>query len=259
MSQNVQALFGTAVAEGALDAAAAAVLAIPDLGQQIQAGLGISVDDVDKSEVFLVTLLVDDSGSIRQAGNEQVVRNGCNLVRKSLASSKQSDGILICVRYLNGKILMPYTPIDQAFDLDQNNYVAVGSTPLYDQSIVTLGGVVAKAQEFQNGGCSARSATLIICDGAEYGSQRYKKPSDVAKVVNGLSESHIVAFMGIDDGQTDFRKVATSMGIDAKWILTPGNSESEIRKAFAVFSQSAVRASQGANAFSQTAGGGFGA
>jgi hypothetical protein len=59
-------------------------------------------------------------------------------------------------------------------------------------------------------------------------------------------ENHIVAAMGISDGQTDFKAVFRAMGIPDKWILTPGNSASEIRRAFAVFSQSAVRASQGA-------------
>jgi hypothetical protein len=34
------------------------------------------------------------------------------------------------------------------------------------------------------------------------------------------------------------------MGIPDRWVLTPGNSASEIRRAFQVFSQSAVRASQ---------------
>jgi len=48
------------------------------------------------------------------------------------------------------------------------------------------------------------------------------------------------------------------MGIRDEWILTPGNSEAEIRKAFRVFSQSAVRASQGAGSFSQSGLGGFG-
>jgi len=48
------------------------------------------------------------------------------------------------------------------------------------------------------------------------------------------------------------------MGIPDAWILTPGNNASDIRKAFNVFSQSAVRASQGAGAFSKTALGGFG-
>ncbi len=72
------------------------------------------------------------------------------------------------------------------------------------------------------------------------------------------TENHIVAAMGIDDGSTDFRKVFSDMGIPDEWILTPGNTESEIRKAFQLFSQSAVRASQNAASFSQTAMGGFG-
>jgi hypothetical protein len=51
--------------------------------------------------------------------------------------------------------------------------------------------------------------------------------------------------MGIHDGTTDFTQVFRSMGIPDRWILTPGNSASEIRRAFQVFSQSAVRATQG--------------
>jgi len=46
------------------------------------------------------------------------------------------------------------------------------------------------------------------------------------------------------------------MGIDPRWILTPGNSPSEIKAAFRVFSQSAVRASQAAS-FSRASLGGF--
>jgi len=64
--------------------------------------------------------------------------------------------------------------------------------------------------------------------------------------------------MGIDDGFTDFRNVFQEMGVRDEWILTPANTESEIRKAFQVFSRSAVRASQSAVSFSQTAMGGFG-
>ena len=62
--------------------------------------------------------------------------------------------------------------------------------------------------------------------------------------------------MGISDGTTDFRAVFREMGIEDRWILTPGNNPSEIRKAFQVFSQSAVRASQAAS-FSQGAISGF--
>jgi hypothetical protein len=49
------------------------------------------------------------------------------------------------------------------------------------------------------------------------------------------------------------------MGIEDRWILTPGDTQSDIRTAFQLFSQSAVRASQGAAAFGSTALGGFGA
>jgi hypothetical protein len=84
--------------------------------------------------------------------------------------------------------------------------------------------------------------------------------ADVAALVKDLqrAESHIVAGMGIDDGgHTDFRRVFREMGILDRWILTPGQSPQEVRKAFQVFSQSAVRASQGGALFSKTAVGGF--
>jgi hypothetical protein len=71
-------------------------------------------------------------------------------------------------------------------------------------------------------------------------------------------ETHIVAAMGLDDQEIDFRLVFHGMGIADQWILTPRNTASEIRRAFEVFSRSAVRASQNAQAFGQASLGGFG-
>ena len=70
------------------------------------------------------------------------------------------------------------------------------------------------------------------------------------------AETHIVAAMGINDGSTDFRRVFREMGIEDQWSLTPGNDTSQIRRAFQVFSQSAVRASQSAAYFGQAVLGG---
>jgi len=100
---------------------------------------------------------------------------------------------------------------------------------------------------------------VIVTDGANNG--RGKSASDVRTLVQDMlrQESHIVAGMGIDDGYTDFRKVFGDMGIPDRWILTPGNTGSEIRDAFRLLSQSVVQASQNAQSFSRTAGGGFGA
>lgn len=254
---NVNGLFQAAHAEGVLSPTSLQALTGVDLGAQIQAGLGVSVDDVQASEVVLLTIMPDDSGSIRFGGNAQAVREGHNLVLEALRACKQKDGILAHTRYLNGSVLYPYRPIDQAVSMTTANYDPNQGTPLYDQAVVLLGSVLAKAREFEDNGVVARTVTLLITDGADQHSTR-AKAKDVASLVRDLlrAENHIVAAMGINDGSTDFRKVFREMGIDDRWILTPGDNPTEIRKAFQVFSQSAIRASQAAT-FSKTALGGF--
>ncbi|MSP58899.1 MAG: hypothetical protein EXR72_00905 [Myxococcales bacterium] len=255
----MQALIEAAHAEGMLSRAALNALTIEDLGARIQAGLGMHVDDVPASEVLLLTIMPDDSGSIAVAGNEGAVRDGHNLVIEALASSKSGGAILAHTRYLNGTVLFPYRPIAGAPRMDGANYRAALGTPLFDQSVVLLGTVIAKTREFAESGVPARSITLLITDGGDQHSVR-AQAGDVAALVSDLAatEEHIVAAMGIDDGNTDFRRVFREMGIDDRWILTPGNSAQEIRRAFQVFSQSALRASQGAAGFGQAALGGFG-
>lgn len=254
---DVKQLFEEAESEGVLSPQSMQVLGAVDLGAQIQAGLGICVDDVESSEVLLLTIMPDDSGSIAAAGNEQAVRDGHNLVLDALLESKQRDAVLAHTRYLNGRVLFPYRPLLEAVRMTPKNYRADQGTPLYDQTVVLLGSVLAKSQEFSSSGVAARSVTLIITDGDDQHSRR-SKPRDVRALVRDLqrAESHIVAAMGIADGGTDFRKVFREMGIEDRWILTPGNSAAEIRAAFQVFSQSAVRASQAAS-FKQVALGGF--
>jgi hypothetical protein len=141
--------------------------------------------------------------------------------------------------------------------MSSKNYQATQGTPLYDQSVVLLGSVIAKTQDFARNGVVARSVTLIITDGADQHSTRCGA-RDVAALVGDMkgSETHIVAAMGIDDGATPFREVFREMGIEDRWILTPGSDPGEVRRAFQLFSQSAVRASQAA-VFSQTAIAGF--
>lgn len=252
-------LLQAAADEGILSDAAVAALSIPDLGAEIQAGLGIHVDDVDSSEVVLVTLMPDDSGSIQFAHNAPAVREGHNLVLDALAASAQRSGVLVHNRYLNGTVLYPYCPLGQAVRMDAKNYDPQLGTPLYDQTVVLLGTVLAKAQELADAGVSVRTVTLLITDGADAGSVR-SKARDVKAIVDDMrrAETHVVAAMGIEDGTTDFRKVFREMGIENRWILTRGNSPAEIRKAFQLFSQSAVRMSQSAALTTATLGG-FGA
>ena len=242
-------------------ATAAIQLTVDTLGPAIQEGLGdITIDDIATSEVVLVTLLLDDSSSIRfVTGNTEAVRTGHNQVIEALRGSKQSAAVLITCRRLNDGVLYPYVALDNAVLLDQSNYNPSGGTPLYDQTLVTLAAVAAKMEEFEQGGVAARAVTVIITDGDDQGS-RNAYASSVKQVVDDMlrSEQHIVAGVGIDDGSTNFQQVFGEMGIRAEWILTPGNTPSEIRTAFQTISQSAVRASQTSGSFSQIAMGGFG-
>lgn len=259
-SKNINELFEEAQDEGMLSPDSAQALMVHDIGAQIQAGLGVDVDDVQASEVVLVTMMVDDSGSIRFAGNAQAIRDGHNLVLNSLSDSKQNDSILVHTQYLNGHILYPYCSLDQAVHMDSSNYDPNMGTPLYDQSVVLMGTVLAKTKEFSDNGVPVRTVTMILTDGSDQHS-RHHRATDVKNLVNDMlmAETHIVAALGVEDGQgTDFRDVFREMGLRDEWILTPGSSESEIRRAFQVFSKSAVQASQGALNFSKAAMGGFG-
>jgi len=244
---KVKKLLDEAHATGALSAKSVATLDVVDVGAQIQAGLGVSIDDIAASEVVLVTMMPDDSSSIAHAGNTDAVRDGHNLVLDALASSKQSGEVLAHTRYLNGDVLHAYTPLEHAVRMTAANYQPCRCTPLFDQSVVLLGTVIAKAQELAQAGIAVRTVTLLITDGADYGSTRCRA-ADVASLVRDMlaQENHVIAAMGIDDGRTDFRAVFQAMGIPDRWILTPANSGSEIRRAFQVFSRSAMRATQGA-------------
>jgi hypothetical protein len=257
---SVNSLFQAARDEGVLSAESWQTLDVLDIGTQIQAALGTPVDDVMSSEVVLVTIMPDDSGSIRYANNEAAVRAGHNTVLDALLACKQHNQILIHNRYLNGCILYPYCPLAQAVRMTSKNYDPNQGTPLYDQTVILLGTVLAKAQEFADNGVPVRTVTLLLTDGADAGSTR-ATANQVRVIVQDMlrAENHLIAAMGISDGSTDFHQVFRSMGILDRWILTPGNNQVEIRQAFQVFSQSAIRASQSAATFSQSALGGFGA
>ncbi len=258
-STNINELFEEAQDEGLLSPESAQALIVHDVGAQIQAGLGVNVDDVEASEVILVTIMPDDSGSIRFAGNSEAIRDGHNMILNALLDSKQQDNILIHTRYLNGDVLYPYCTLEQAVKMDKQNYDPCLGTPLYDETVTMLGTVLAKTKEFSDNGVPVRTVTLIMTDGEDMHSNK-AKPNTIKTIVNDMlrAENHIVAAMGFDNGNIQFKKIFGEMGLLDQWILTPGNDASDIRKAFQMFSQSAVQASQSAVNFSKTAIGGFG-
>src|SRR3954452_1755898 len=119
---KVKKLLDDAHDQGALSAKSLAALDVVDVGAQIQAGLGVTIDDVAASEVVLVTMMPDDSQSIAAAGNTDAVRDGHNFVLDALKHSKQSGEVLAHTRYLNGHVLSPYVQLADAQRLTPANY-----------------------------------------------------------------------------------------------------------------------------------------
>jgi hypothetical protein len=265
MSQiaNIQSLFQSAQDDGVITTSSAQVLNVKDIGKQIVAGMGINVGQaidngtLGSSAYTIVSLLLDDTGSV--AGNAQEVVNGHNDTIDAMMDSKQRDSVIFHSRALSGQIYTPYVDLINAPKLVLGVYdPSLGHTPLYDQAKIMLGAVIAKAQEFADEGISCRTITLIVTDGDD-NSSRNTVPSQLATVVKDMrrQERHIVCGMGINSGYVDFRKIFRSMGLEDQWILTPKNTKHELRQAFNMFSQSAVSVSQAAN-LSQVSQTGFG-
>jgi hypothetical protein len=258
-STTVQDLFTSAEQDGALSQEAVNVLLqVDDIGASIQDGLGVSVDDVSVSDAVLLGIEPDDSGSIRMAGNSQIMRDGVNLVVNAVNGAKQKNNVFAHIRLLNGQVICPFVLIDQVPKLDAHNFNPTGGTPFYEQGIVFLGTIAAKMQEFALAGTPSRAVILLPTDGAP--TDTNYTAEDLRKVVVSLlkTEQYIIAGLGIDDGSTDFVQTFKEIGIPEEWILTTKNTEKEIRAAFQLFSQTAVRASQSGKSFSETALGGFG-
>lgn len=200
--------------------------ALPEIGSRIEEGLGAA----SKAD-FLVTVMPDDSFSIETDEMQKAVRAGHNAVLD--VAKEQAASCLVHTRYLNGRVLNPYIAAKRAKSMTARNYeLSPWGTPLYDQSVILLGTVLAKWREAPED-ARPRTLSVIISDGVDTTSSSCT-PGSVKWLVGDmlLSGDHIIAAMGINDGQTDFRRVFGKMGIPEAWILTPDASAEQIAKAF---------------------------
>ncbi|MEX1113038.1 MAG: hypothetical protein WD603_00050 [Patescibacteria group bacterium] len=244
--RDIARLLVDSSAQGTLSADSLRALQdIPGVQHEVGRSLGDSVPE-DLNDLLLLSILVDDSGSIAWAKNTRAVQNGHNRVVQVVLEAGIARNVLLQTRFLNGKVVNPYVPLLKADPLDSGNYGEheFGGTPLYEQSVVLLGSVAAKTRELEAKGKSARSITLIITDGDDQHSGKITA-GHVAWLANDLrrSKRHIVAGMGVEDGSTNFRRIFREMGIPDKWHLTPNADPSAIIQAFKDFGEAAAKAS----------------
>lgn len=237
----------SAVATGVLSAQTSTLIT-GNLGGIVLAGAaGKALEDITASDVTLVTLLIDASGSIADRGLEQAVRDGQNALLDAFGGAKEKDSVLLALWTFNGdqKVLHSYVPVEDATRLDAKTYRAGGATRLYDTWCDALTANVAYAQRLRDGGTPTRSVVVVVTDGEDVGSTRTSPTC--AKLSKDLlaSELFTLAFVGVGK-DTQFELIAAAMGVPVGCVHVQRDATpSGLRKTFQLVSKSAIRASQG--------------
>lgn len=245
-SPNVGSVSSLIQGSSALGPGAASVLT-GDLGAVVIAGAaGLDTEDIQASEVTLVTLLVDASSSIASRGLEDAVRRGQNELLDAFAAAREKDSILVALWTFSDDVNVhhAYVPVDDATRLGQRNYAGLGGTRLYDTWLDALAANVAYAERLRASGTPTRSIVVVVTDGEDCGSRR--RVADCARVSKDLlaSEQFQLAFVGVGD-DVDFEDVARRMGIpDGSIAVAKAATPQTMRQLFRMVSQSAIRASQ---------------
>jgi uncharacterized protein YegL len=244
---NLNNLFAGALGAGTISNQTSTLLT-GHLGQVVVAGAaGMDSEDIEASDITLITVLLDASSSIAGRSLEQAVRDGQNQLLEAFRKSNESDSILLAQWIFNHEetVLHAYLPLEDAVALDKSNYQSRGTTRLYDTWCDALASNVAYAQQLRDSGTPCRSVVVVITDGEDVGSSR--RAADCAKISRDLlaSEQFVLAFVGVGN-DADFKGVAKSMGVPDGCVEVLKNATaSTLRRAFQMVSQSAIRASQG--------------
>lgn len=194
-------------------------------------GLG---DRSAADELVLVVILVDDSTSVSL--NMPEVRVGHQLMLDALRAESFAAEVQVQTRGLNHGVLSPYKSLASAAPLTEQNYASahlVPATPLYLQSLLTLGSLIIKDQEEKERGVSVRTFSLLLSDGEDNASRAVTAAHVRALTTDMLNfaSNHIVAGMGVGE-RVDYHAVFSSMGIPRNWIFTPAASANDLRNAF---------------------------
>lgn len=264
---DLSTLFGDAASEGTIsdEVAAKAARHVTNLGQRFNAAMGVAARTVKAREPYAIHFRVDNTLSITEIPQgPQLVCDGVNMVPTNIRNRKAGQSSIMSVSWFNGTAL-PYTLIDDFPMLVQGVAKAgpnqllykpdFGRTPLYDNMFDGCVLSIGKVQEFINLNKTARATTVFVSDGANNVTPEHSI-KDLLEMITGMraSEQHLIIGVGIDDGYTDFRKLFREVGIEEKWILTPGANSDEIAAAFGAVSQVSGAMSQQGATPSQMAG-----
>ncbi len=232
-------LLGLAAQQNFVTPAAASALA-PTHNRVAIDTLGIDPDNIKTEKVTIVTVQLDDSGSMRDVGG--LVRECYARCLQELKEAGSRHDILVGAMTLGRGVIQPYVRLQDAKPLTPEDY-----TPFYDQSpiyfhtIEMLRHVVAKQAEVQLAGISARTISLILTDGAN-GSDRddttAQQVKEVVEEVQSRRHSKIWG-IGFESGARNGDSPTAAllgMGLKPEFVKSPSDPSGLI-EAFREFSR----------------------
>ena len=245
--QGLENLFAEAKDDGVLGALSQQIL-MTNVSPTVIAGAnGKAAEEIDATDITLVTAVIDNSYSIRISGLVDAVMQGQNEMLQAMRNSKQEDGLLLAQWKLGSEseLVHSYVPVSEALVFNTSNYDPQSGTALYDVWMDALSSNVAYAQTLAGTGTQVTSVAILITDGQDEHSSKYLARDCRALAMDLLqSETFHLAFIGVGEKRR-FCTVAEEMGFPDSSVLVASATASEIRRAINLASQSIIRASQG--------------
>ncbi len=210
----------------------------------IEAASGLACDDIVSSEVTLVTVAIDCSGSIAGRDLVDTIIMGQNEMLDALTGSKKKDSILMSQWLFSNQsdVLNSYIPLEKCEKLDKSNYMSDGMTDLYGVTFDAISANIAYAQQLMDEGTPVQSIVVIITDGED--TVERLKTDKIRTLAQDVlkSERFVLAYIGAGD-DLDHEVISKEIGFPA--FLKVGSTQSEIRRLFKTVSQSVIKQSQG--------------
>jgi uncharacterized protein YegL len=174
-------------------------------GMQGFAFSGVRTENLGATEYTLVTIAVDETGSV--AGFENDLRNSLIAAVEACKKSPRSDNLLLRVikfstRYKNGvEEIHGFKPLAEIDPQTYPNFQPGGATPLFDACFSSVGAINVYAKKLMDDDFLTNGIVFVITDGCDNDSQSTPAmiKKEIGKAVKGETiESLITILVGIN-------------------------------------------------------------
>ncbi len=202
---------------------------------QIGGDSGVEALSIKRPEVFLTTLLVDDSGSMAEYNRKDDAKGATDKMLSELraTSGKFPHRVYAAVGTLNKGLLHGFKPLEEVVSLSDANYNCDGLTPLLGALKHGLGTVLKGALELSALGINVQTATVVVSDGGyndQHGSEYepgpfgYQDPEEIGALIRSMTatKDHTVYGVAIGAGA---KEAFLRVGFKENYVLDPVNEE----------------------------------